>query len=145
MESNFGDLKRRSQQVADETRTRKNTAKRIGNIFFDIVCEIENVYKKIRRRNFILSYMAVAISIISLIISFIKADDISVDGANLLGWIVGVLAILVTILIGFQIYKAIEVEDVIDNKMNSLERRMHESLKDLADIVFEEKLRKRGF
>lgn len=141
MEFNFGNLKRRAEQISDETRPGMNTAKRIGGVFYDIVCEIENVYTKIKRRNFILSYMAVFISIISLILSFIKSDDISVDGANLLGLIVGVLAILVTVLIGFQIYKAIEIEDVIDKKMNSIEKRMHESLNDLADRIIETKLR----
>lgn len=56
MEFNIENLKRRSQQVAEETRPGKNTSTRIGEIFYDIVCEIENVYRKINRRNFILSY-----------------------------------------------------------------------------------------
>ena len=140
MEFNFENLKRRAEQISDETRKASITPKRVGGIFYDIVCEIENIYKRVKKRNFILSYMAIIISTISLILSFIKADDVSVEGANLLGWIVAVLAILVTVLIGFQIYKTIEIEDIIDKKMNSLEKRMHESLKDLADIIFEEKI-----
>ena len=144
MKFNFENLKRRSEQISNETRPGMNTAKRIGSLFYDIVCEIEGVYKKTKKRNFIISYMAAIASVAALILSFMKSDDISVEGANLLGWIVGVLAILVTVLIGFQIYKAIEIEGVIDNKMNSLEKRMQDSLEDLADRIVEEKLNKKN-
>ena len=142
MEFNIENLKRRSQQVAEETRPGKNTSTRIGEIFYDIVCEIENVYRKINRRNFILSFVSIAISTISLILSIFKSDDIAVDGANLLGVMVGVLAFLVTLLIGFQIYKAIEVEDTIDNKMSSIESRIDESLKTYVEMKIEEKMNK---
>lgn len=142
MEFNIENLKRRSQQVAEETRPGKNTSTRIGEIFYDIVCEIENVYRKINRRNFILSFVSIAISTISLILSIFKSDDIAVDGANLLGVMVGVLAFLVTLLIGFQIYKAIEVEDTIDNKMSSIESRIYESLKTYVEMKIEEKMNK---
>jgi hypothetical protein len=46
MEFNIENLKRRSKQVFEETRPKTNTAKRIGDIFYDTVCEIENVYNK---------------------------------------------------------------------------------------------------
>lgn len=55
---------------------------------------------------------------------------------------VGVLAFLVTLLIGFQIYKAIEVEDTIDNKMSSIESRIDESLKTYVEMKIEEKMNK---
>ena len=74
--------------------------------------------------------------------SIFKSDDIAVDGANLLGVMVGVLAFLVTLLIGFQIYKAIEVEDTIDNKMSSIESRIDESLKTYVEMKIEEKMNK---
>ncbi|MBP7219569.1 MAG: hypothetical protein KA995_04000 [Paludibacteraceae bacterium] len=141
MEYNIGNLKRRSQEIADETRKGANTAKRIGVLFYDIVSEIESIYKKSKQRNFILSYLAVVISVFALILSFLKSDDINVDGANLLGWIIAVLAVLVTLLIGFQIYRAIEIENVIEKKMDSIESRMFESLKDLASRISEEKIR----
>lgn len=141
MEYNIGNLKRKSQEIANETRKGANTAKRIGDHFYDIVCEIENIYKKTKQRNFILSFLAIVFSITALILSFIKSDDITVEGANLLGWIIGVIAVLVTILIGFQIYKAIEIESVIDKKMNSIEGRMYDTLKDLASRIAEEKIK----
>jgi hypothetical protein len=144
MEYNIGSLKRRSQEIADETRKGANTAERVGKLFYDIVSEIERVYKKTKQRNFILSYFAVVLSAISLILSFVKSDDITVDGANLLGCIIGVLAVLVTILIGYQIYKTIEIENIIDKKMDSIESRMYESLKDLASRITEEKIKEIG-
>ena len=139
MEFNIESLKRRSQQVTEESRPHMNSAKRIGEIFYDVVCEMENVYKKINRRNFILCFLSIAISIVSLILSIFKSDDITVDAANMLGVIVGVLAFLVTLLIGFQIYKAIEVEDAIDKKMSSIEARIYESLKTYVDIKIEKR------
>jgi hypothetical protein len=142
MEFNIENLKLRSQQVSEETRPKANTSKRIGDIFYDIVSEIENVYKKINRRNFILCFVSVIISITSLILSIFKSDDITVDAANMLGVIVGVLAFLVTLLLGFQIYKAIEVEDTIDKKMSSIESRIYETLKTYVDVKIEEKMNK---
>jgi hypothetical protein len=141
MEYNIGNLKRRAQEVANETRNGANTSERIGKLFYDIVSEIDKVYKKTKQKNFILSYLAIIFSIIAFTLSFIKSDDISVNGANLLGLIVGVLAVLVTVLIGFQIYKAIEVKNVIDKKMDSIEGRMYEALTDLASRIAEEKIK----
>ncbi len=141
MEYNIGNLKRRSQEVADESRKGANTAKKIGNLFYEIVCEIESIYKETKKKNFILSYFAAVISVVALILSFLKSDDITVDGANLLGCIVGILSLLVTILIGFQIYRAIEIENKIDKKLDSIESRMFESLRDLAGRITEEKIK----
>jgi len=138
MEFNLENLKRRSRQVAEETRPKQNTAKRIGNIFYDTVCEIENLYRKINRRHFILSFVSTLMSLFSLILSIFKSDNINVNGANMLGVMVGVLAFLVTLLIGFQIYKAIEVEDTIDKKMSSIETKIYESLKTYVDVKIEE-------
>jgi hypothetical protein len=142
MEFNIENLKRRSQQISEESRPKSITSKRMGDMFYDVVTEIENVYKKINRRNFILSFVSVAISITSLILSICKSDDITVDASNMLGVIVGVLAFLVTLLLGFQIYKAIEVEDAIDKKMSSIESRIYESLKNYVDVKVEEKINK---
>jgi hypothetical protein len=144
MEFNIGNLKRRSQQVADETRTGQNTSKRIGRMFYDIVCEIENTYRKMNRRIFIVSFLSITVSITSLIFSIFKSDDITVDGANLLGVMVGILSFIVTLLLGYQIYKTIEIEDVIDKNMNSIEERMHDSLKTLIDVKVEEKIREKN-
>jgi hypothetical protein len=142
MKFNIDDLKLRSQQIADETRPRQNTAERIGEMFFDIVVLIESVSKKINKRNFIFSFLSIVISTISLILSIFKSDDITVNGANLLGVMVGVLSFLVTLLIGFQIYKAIEVEDTIDTKMSSIEGRIYKSLQTYVEVKIDEKLKK---
>ncbi|WP_407477936.1 hypothetical protein [Elizabethkingia anophelis] len=72
--------------------------------------------------------------------SIFKSDDIQVDGANILGIIVGILAFLVTLLIGFQIYKSIEVEEAIEKKMSSIENRMIETLKTVIDVQIESKM-----
>ncbi|WP_304344335.1 hypothetical protein [Chryseobacterium koreense] len=140
MEFNIENLKRRSQNVADETRKGKNTAERIGGLFFDVVSEIDNVYRKINRRMFILCFISITISIISLILSIFKSDDITIDGANLLGVMVGILSFLVTLILGYQIYKTIEIEDLIEKKMNAIEKTMRETLKDYIDIKIEEKI-----
>ena len=52
---------------------------------------------------------------------------------------VGVLSFLVTLILGYQIYKTIEIEDVIERKINSVEKRMYESIKDYVDIRIETK------
>jgi hypothetical protein len=139
MEFNIENLKRRSQMVAEESRPKMNTAKRIGELFYDLTSEIEHVYKKIKRRNLILCYLSISISIVSLILSIFKSDDITVNAANMLGVIVGLLAFLVTLLIGFQIYKAIEVEDTIDKKMSLIETRIYQSLKTYVDVKIQNK------
>ncbi|MBP6576980.1 MAG: hypothetical protein KA796_12425 [Chryseobacterium sp.] len=139
MEFNIENLKRRSQIVKDEIGKGKNTTERIGGLFYDIVSEIENVYKKTNRNIFILCFISVIISIFSLVLSVFKSDDITVDGANLLGVMVGVLSFLVTLILGYQIYKTIEIEDVIERKINSVEKRMYESIKDYVDIRIETK------
>ncbi len=130
--------------MADESRRGANTSERIGTIFYDIVCEIDNVYRKINRRTFILCFVSIVISISSLILSIFKSDDITVDGANMLGVMVGVLSFIVTLILGYQIYKTIEIEDVIEKKMNSIEERMHESVKTLVEIKIQEKMEKKG-
>ena len=84
-------------------------------------------------------FISVIISIFSLVLSVFKSDDITVDGANLLGVMVGVLSFLVTLILGYQIYKTIEIEDVIERKINSVEKRMYESIKDYVDIRIETK------
>ena len=139
MEFNIENLKRRSQIVKDEIGKGKNTTERIGGLFYDIVSEIENVYKKTNRNIFILCFISVIISIFSLVLSVFKSDDITVDGANLLGVMVGVLSFLVTLILGYQIYKTIEIEDVNERKINSVEKRMYESIKDYVDIRIETK------
>ena len=139
MEFNIENLKRRSQIVKDEIGKGKNTTERIGGLFYDIVSEIENVYKKTNRNIFILCFISLIISIFSLVLSVFKSDDITVDGANLLGVMVGVLSFLVTLILGYQIYKTIEIEDVIERKINSVEKRMYESIKDYVDIRIETK------
>ena len=139
MEFNIENLKRRSQIVKDEIGKGKNTTERIGGLFYDIVSEIENVYKKTNRNIFILCFISVIISIFSLVLSVFKSDDITVDGATLLGVMVGVLSFLVTLIFGYQIYKTIEIEDVIERKINSVEKRMYESIKDYVDIRIETK------
>ena len=67
MEFNIENLKRRSQIVKDEIGKGKNTTERIGGLFYDIVSEIENVYKKTNRNIFILCFISVIISIFSLV------------------------------------------------------------------------------
>lgn len=91
MEFNLENLKRRSQIVRDEKGKGKNTSERIGGIFYDIVTEIEHIYKKTNRKIFIFCFVSVIISIFSFIFSIFKSDDISVNGADLLGVMVGVL------------------------------------------------------
>ncbi|AKP51541.1 hypothetical protein [Cyclobacterium amurskyense] len=140
MEFNLENLKGRAQQLKEERRPKSISSERLGSLLLDTINEIEIVYKKVNRRTFIFSFSSIIISFFSLIFSILKSDDITVNGANLLGVMVGVLTFLVTLLIGFQIYKAIEVEDAIDKKISSVENRIFEFLKTHVDIKIEEKL-----
>lgn len=124
MSYNLENLKTRSRQISTETRKGANTSDRIGNLFFDFADEIGNTRRLFQKRSFIISFISITISLFALILSFCKSDDITVNGANMLGVTVGVLAFLVTLLIGFQIYKAIEVEETIEKKMSAIEIRM---------------------
>lgn len=133
MKYNTQNLKRRSRNIITETRERSLTARIIGNMFLDLSTEVEKVYRVLKRRTFILNYVSILISIIALLLSIFKSDDITVDGANLMGVLVGVTSFLVTLLLGFQIYKAIEVEDSIDAKMDAIEERLTETLKTFVD------------
>jgi hypothetical protein len=56
---------------------------------------------KINRINFILCLISTLISITYIVLSVCKSDDTTVDAVNMLGVMVGVLAFLVTLLIGF--------------------------------------------
>jgi hypothetical protein len=142
MEFNIENLKRRSQQIAEETRQGKNTAERIGTMFYDTAVEIGDVYKKINKRTFIMTFVSIVTSIASLVLSIFKSDDITVDGANLLGVMVGVLSFIVTLVLGYQIYKTIEIEEIIDRRMNSIESRMYDSLKTFIEVKIDEKMNK---
>lgn len=142
MEFNIENLKRRSQQIAEETRQGKNTAERIGTMFYDTAVEIGEVYKKINKRTFIMTFVSIVTSIASLVLSIFKSDDITIDGANLLGVMVGVLSFIVTLILGYQIYKTIEIEEIIDRRMNSIESRMYDSLKTFIEVKIEEKMNK---
>lgn len=140
MSYNIENLKNRSRQISTETRKGANTSERIGGLFFDFASEIANIHSVFQKRTFIISFIAITISISALILAIFKSDDISVNGANMLGVMVGVLALLVTLLIGFQIYKAIEVEETIDKKMSAIENRMIEVLTTDIEIKLEKEL-----
>ena len=112
------ELKIRANQVRYETGREKNTAERIGSLFFDIISEMGCIYTSTNKRVFYVCYLSVILSITSILIHFFEIETISVAGADLLGWLVGILAILVTILIGFQIYKSIDLEKQIDKKIH---------------------------
>lgn len=68
--------------------------------------------KENKIRNF--TIVSLLLSAISISISVFRAEQIQLDGANLLGWLVGILAILVTVLIGWQIFASIEINKKLD-------------------------------
>lgn len=61
-----------------------------------------------------LIWISIALSIIAIIMAFLSIDKIEIEGANLLGWLVGILAILVTTLITWQIYTLIDIRKIRD-------------------------------
>lgn len=128
------ELKKRANQVRYETGAGKNTSDRIGSLFYDIIVVSGGVYSSMKKRVFFVCYSAIIISLVSIIVSLLNVGKISTDGANLLGWIVGILAILVTILIGFQIYKTIELENKIDRYMADIEMKFSKELEDIVEI-----------
>jgi len=73
------------------------------------------------KNNMILSIIAILISVLAIILVCTKVDNLRLD------WnaIIGVLSILVTVLIGWQIWNVINFED----RMKSVEMRFEERIK----------------
>lgn len=81
--------------------------------------------------------IAFAISIITMILFFVKASPNSVvDGMTFIGVIAAFIGISVTLLIGYQIYNAVEIKNRL-HKMQQLEVEISDSkskLKDLSNL-----------
>jgi len=74
----------------------------------------------------VLSIAALAISLASIIFVLCRIEPITIDW---LGILIGILAILVTALIGFHIYKIIEIESIV-KKYNDLEDKLMKMIDD---------------
>ena len=85
----------------------------------------------------IVAVIAIALSIYN---SCINIKPIYVDGLNMLGWIVGILAILVTILIGWQIYKTIDIDRSVERKLNEAKRELKKEFGKDTDFVQTEQI-----
>ena len=63
----------------------------------------------------LLSIISIIISIIAICISCYRTNNL---GFDYLGLLVGILALLVTIILGWNIYTAIHLNEIMDNKIN---------------------------
>jgi len=122
--NDYYDLKRLSCRIKTEVRPKANTAERIGSLFYEIVCQMEKLENKRSYRIYFVCFLSLILSIIAIISAIFRAEFISVEGANLIGWIIGIIAVLVTVLIGFQIYKSIEIKDIINETINSTKEKI---------------------
>ena len=73
---------------------------------------------------------SIAISVVAVIISFSEIESISVEGADLLGWIIGILSLLVTVLITWQIINVLSFERELNKKIKSSEEKLNTLIKD---------------
>lgn len=68
-----------------------------------------------------ISWIALALSTMAIIVSLVVAFPRQDLGFDYLGFIVGILALLVTVLIGWDIYKAVSIEKTIAEKTAAAE------------------------
>ena len=85
----------------------------------------------------IVAVIAIALSVYN---SCVNIKPIYVDGLNMLGWIVGILAILVTILIGWQIYKTIDIDRSVERKLNEAKKGLKKEIEKETDFVATEQI-----
>ena len=123
LSSNYHDLERRCNRISRETRKRAIKAEMVGTLLSDIVKQIGLVEKKKNYKSYCICFISLILSVIAIFLSF-RIGSISVEGYNLMGWLIGIITILVTILIGFQIYKSIELKDIINETINSTREKI---------------------
>lgn len=122
--NDYYDLKRRCNKIRTEDREKSITAEIIGSLIYDIVCQIELLEKKRNYKIYSVCFITLVLSVIAVTSAIFRAEFISIEGANLIGWIVGIITILVTVLIGFQIYKSIEIKDIINETINNTKEKI---------------------
>lgn len=59
-----------------------------------------------------ISWIAIILSICALGVSFVRTEPFTIDSLGFFGWTVAALAILVTLLLGWQIYSAIDMKKI---------------------------------
>lgn len=99
------------------------------NIFIfkgDLKMKVKEVY------SYCLHFVSLAFSTISIVLCCPRVIDKGNLGFDYIGVIVGILSLLVAVLIGWQIYKTIDMEKRI-NEANSYVRRETEKVKYLID------------
>lgn len=80
------------------------------------------------------SLIALAISILTMVLFFVKVSSNSVvDGLTFIGVIAAFIGISVTLLIGYQIYNAVEIKNRLQ-KMQQLETEISDSKSKLTEL-----------
>lgn len=79
----------------------------------------------------VIIWIAIILSIIAIIIATIRCEPITLDW---MGVLVGILSLLVTILLGWQIYNALRIEHQIKNFENKIEDKIQEIEKNIQHL-----------
>lgn len=93
--------------------------------------------EKFIKLSFWLSLIAIVSSITTIVLWIVNTNSIAVVTLEtFIGVAVTLFALLVTIVLGWQIYKTIEINDKI-NTINSLESKLHEQEQKMLQLYYE--------
>lgn len=84
--------------------------------------------------NTCLSIAAIIFSIVAICVSLPSTPELGID---YIGVIVGILSLLVTMLIGWQIYNVIAIDKKIDSKIEKTKKYLSNSIKETSDKMLE--------
>lgn len=82
-----------------------------------------------KKRIYTLFIIAIALSAVSLTVSFVRIEPVTWDG---LGGLAGILSILVTLLLGWQIFYAIDIEKRMQSIVN---RELFKTKDEIANVL----------
>lgn len=68
-----------------------------------------------------ISSLALVISIATLLIFWVRFEPFTLDSNGFFGWVTCVFALLVTILVGWQIFNVISINKQVDDKVQSMQ------------------------
>lgn len=97
-----------------------NSYARDINVIKDITENSQIIHNKRNKCHLYISIITLVISIIALCVSCYRTPDL---GFDYMGVLVGILALLVTILLGWNIYVAVQLNEVMDKKIGEAQKR----------------------
>ncbi len=79
-----------------------------------------------------ISWTAIIIAVIALCASLFSIEKISAQGTDLIGWLIGILAIMVTTLIGWQIFALMDIRKMQKEVAQNKDAAFYESSRNMA-------------